>query len=65
MPKERFRTNKKGEKISIELTIKEYEKLLDDLEELDEIRAYDDAKSSCEQPIPFDQAVSEIERSRK
>lgn len=65
MPKTRFRTSKKGEKISIELTVKEYEKLLDDLEELDAIRAYDEAKGSGEQVIPFNQAVSEIERSRK
>jgi hypothetical protein len=65
MTKTRFRTNKKGQKISIELTVKEYEKLLDDLDELDAIRAYDEAKSSGEQPLPFRQAVSEIERSRK
>lgn len=49
MAKSRFHANKKDGKISIELTIKEYEKLLEDLEELDAIRAYDDAKSSGEQ----------------
>ena len=53
MAKSRFHANKKGGKISIELTIKEYEKLLEDLEELDAIRAYDEAKSSGEQPIPL------------
>ncbi len=49
MAKSRFHANKKDGKI----TIKEYEKLLDDLDELDAIRAYDEAKSSGEQPIPF------------
>jgi hypothetical protein len=49
MAKTRFRMNKKGEKVSIELTVKEYEKLVDDLDELDAIRAYDEAKGSGEQ----------------
>jgi hypothetical protein len=53
MPKSRFRASKKGQKISIELTVKEYEKLLEDLEELDAIRAYDEAKSSGERAVPF------------
>lgn len=65
MTRAKLRANKKGQKISIELTVKEYEKLLDDLEELDAIRAYDAAKASGETPIPFDQAVRQIERSRK
>jgi len=32
---------------------------------LESIRAYDAAKASGEKPIPFEQAVAEIERSRK
>jgi hypothetical protein len=63
--KAKFRTNKKGQKISIELSVKEYERLIEDLEELEAIRAYDAAKSSGETPIPFEQAVHEIERLRK
>ena len=61
----KLRTNKKGQRISIELSVKEYERLLEDLEELEAIRAYDAAKSSGETPIPFEQAVQEIERLRK
>ena len=34
----------------------------DDLEEIECIKAYDEAKASNEEPIPFDQAVAEIER---
>ncbi|HTS12416.1 MAG TPA: hypothetical protein VMH00_09890 [Candidatus Limnocylindrales bacterium] len=63
--KTKLRANKRGQKVSIELTIKEYERLIEDLEELEAIRAYDAAKNSGETPIPFDQAVREIERSRK
>ena len=37
--KTKLRANKKGGKVKIELTVREYEKLLDDLDELDAIRA--------------------------
>jgi hypothetical protein len=65
MAETKLRANKKGQKVSIELTVKEYERLLEDLEELDAIRAYDAAKSSGETPTPFDQAIREIKRLRK
>jgi hypothetical protein len=65
MAKTNFRATKKGQKICIVLDVKDYEKLMDDLEELDSIRAYDAAKQSGEIPIPFDQAMREIERSSK
>jgi hypothetical protein len=65
MAKTKLRATKKGQKISIVLDVKDYEKLLDDLEELDSIRAYDAAKHSGETPVPFDQAIQEIERSDK
>jgi hypothetical protein len=51
MAKRKFHTAKTGEKISITLDVKEYEKLLEDLEELDSIRAYDAAKKSGEMPV--------------
>jgi len=34
-------------------------------EELECLRAYDKAKASGEIPIPFEEAIEEIERSRK
>jgi hypothetical protein len=63
--KAKFRASTKGQKMSIELTVKEYERLLDDLEEPGAIRAFDAAKSSGETPILFDQAIREIKRLRK
>jgi hypothetical protein len=53
MTRTKLRATKKGRKISIVLDVKEYEKLLDDLEELDSIRAYDAAKQSGETRVPF------------
>ena len=61
----RFVTDRRGKKIAVVLAIEDYKKLLAELEELDAIRAYDAAKASGEEPIPFEKATQEIERSRK
>ena len=45
------------------IPIKEYERLLEELEELDEIRAFDEAEASGETPIPFQRTVSETNHS--
>jgi hypothetical protein len=41
--------------------MEDFKKLLDDLEDLESMRAFDQAKASGETPVPFEQAVSEIE----
>jgi PHD/YefM family antitoxin component YafN of YafNO toxin-antitoxin module len=43
------------------LPISEWEEVMDALEELDDIRAYDEAKASPQDSVPFDQAVREIQ----
>jgi len=55
-----FLTNEKGEKVAVVIGIEEYEKLLEELEDLEDIRAYDEAIASGETPIPFEQAIAEI-----
>lgn len=42
------------------LPFPEWEKVVAELEELDDIRAFDTIKSSSDEAIPFDQAVREI-----
>jgi hypothetical protein len=59
-----FLTNDKGEKIAVVISIEEYEKLLDDLEELWAIREYDEAKAAGETPVPFEEATARIEQKR-
>ena len=46
------------------LDIEEYRRLLEELEELESIRAYDAAKSSDDEEIPFDEAIQEIEKEK-
>ncbi len=38
-----------------------HEEYLADLEELDDIRAYDAAKAAPSEPLPFEQALREIQ----
>ena len=60
----KFLTNEKGERIAVVISVEEYQKILDELEELADIRAYDEAKASGEKPVPLEEVVAEIERER-
>ena len=62
--KERFVVDEDGNRTEVVLPIKDYEKILEELEELESIRAYDAAKASDNESIPAEQAFSEIETSR-
>ncbi|MEK7353869.1 MAG: hypothetical protein AABZ77_05115, partial [Chloroflexota bacterium] len=55
----------KGERVAVLLDVSEYQGILEELEELESIRAYDAAKKSKDKAIPFAQAVNEIEKGRK
>ena len=43
------------------LPVVEWEQVVEELEELDDIRAYDQAKAGSQETIPFEQAVREIQ----
>ena len=62
--KERYVVDEQGNRVGVFLDIEDYRRLLEELEELESIRAFDSAKASGEKPIPFEQAVAEIERDR-
>jgi hypothetical protein len=62
---EQFVVDHEGNRIGVVLDIKDYQKLLADVEELESIRAFDEAKASGEQPIPFERAIAEIEARQK
>jgi PHD/YefM family antitoxin component YafN of YafNO toxin-antitoxin module len=55
---------KDGKRTAVLLDIEQYNNLMEELEELESIRAYDAAKSSGEEAIPFEQAIKEIEKQR-
>ncbi len=60
-----FVVNERGEKVAVVISIEEYEKILEELEDLEDIRGYDEAKASGETGIPLEQALAEIRRNRK
>lgn len=62
--KTQYITDSTGKKVSVILPIREYEKMLEELEELEDIKAYDRAKARKSEPVPFEQAVKEIEKLR-
>ena len=58
---ENFVVDNKGRKVAVQIPIRMYEKLLVDVEELEEIREYRKAKSHKGNAIPFEKAFEEIE----
>ena len=52
---EHFVVDEQGNRVGVLLNIKDYEKLLEGLEELDSIRAYDAAKASGDEAIRIEQ----------
>ena len=54
-----------GNRVGVILRMEDYQRLLEELEELESIRAYDAAKRSGDEAVPFDQAVREIEQDRR
>ena len=57
-------TDDNGEKVALILPYDQYKKMIEDLEELEDIRLYDEAKSEKQEFIDADQAFKEIEESR-
>ena len=63
--KERYVVDAGGVRVSVLLDIEDCRRLMEELEELESIRAYDAAKASGDKAVPFEQAVAEIERRRR
>ena len=56
--------DEKGEKKAVVVPFSEWHKINEALEELDDIRVYDKAKSTPSDPLPFHEAIKKI-RTRK
>jgi hypothetical protein len=63
--REKYLTDEEGNRIGVLLDIEEYQKLLEELDELEAIRAYDLAISVDDEEIPFEKAIAEIESHRQ
>ena len=67
MPKleEKYITNKAGKRVGIVIDIKEYERMLEAIEELGLIKAYDEAMASEETARPLDEVCKDVERRHR
>ena len=68
MSQQQYITDKKGKKISVVIPLKDYNKLIEAWEELEDIKAYDSAKLKKSDPIEAQTAFEEVEsytKSRK
>jgi len=63
--REQYVVDQEGKRTAVLLDVEYYEQLVAALEEVESIRAYDEAKASNDEVIPFDQATDEIERQRR
>ena len=58
-------TDSTGKKISVVLPVKEFKNIMEVLEDMDDIRLYDEAKADNEPSLPIDEAFEMIEANRK
>ncbi|MDP2686526.1 MAG: hypothetical protein Q8O62_04850 [Aequorivita sp.] len=57
-------TDKKGKKIAVILSIKEYQEMLDKLEMIEDIKLYDHSKKNPEESLVAEEAFKFIESKR-
>jgi len=63
--KTQFITDNSGHKLAVILPIKDYNKMIEELEDLEAVKAYDNAKKGKQEFIDAKQAFNEIEDDRK
>ncbi len=65
----RYVTDENGERVAVILDIEEYERLREAAEDLEYLRAADETLAAIERgeedPLPFDEAVREMEEERQ
>jgi len=65
MMKTQYITDDHGKKVAVVVPVKDYEKLMDELDELECIKAYDKAKARKQEFIPASDVFKAIEQKRK
>jgi hypothetical protein len=57
-------TDNNGKKLSVVLPLKDYKRMLEELEELEDVRMYDEVKSKKEESIPFEQYLKQRKKNK-
>jgi len=58
-------TDQIGNRVSIILPIRDYERMIEELDELEDIRLYDEAKASIQEYLPAEDVFRSIEAKSK
>lgn len=61
---EDYLVDEQGRRKAVVVPLEQWEKVLEALEELEDIRAYDEAKDRRSEPVPFEQAIREIREGK-
>jgi len=61
----KFITDQYGKRLSVVLSIKDFNKLIDLLEDLHDVKSYDEVLQFGEKPVAIDEAFRKIEEQRK
>lgn len=62
-PDPQYLTDANGTRTGVLISLEDYQAMLADLEELETLRAYDQAKAADDEAMPFDEAIADIERN--
>ena len=54
-----------GHKVAVIVPVKDYEKIMDELDELECVKAYDKAKARKQEFVPAEEVFKAIEQKRK
>lgn len=61
---EEYLVDEAGKRKAIVLPLAVWQQIKEDLEELDDIRAFDEAKAQPSESVPFEQAMREIKKGK-
>lgn len=61
---EEYLVDEAGNPKAVVLPLAAWQRIKEELEELDDIRAYDEAKAQSSEPVPFEEALREILEGR-
>ncbi len=59
-----FVTDNSGKKVSVIIPLKDYERMLEQLEDLQDVRMYDAVKERNEESIPFDEYLKQRKKRK-
>ena len=61
---EEYLVDAAGQRKAVVLPLAVWQQIKEELEELDDIRAFDEAKAQPSEPVPFEQAMREIDKGK-